>query len=339
MPDVFSTDFLMKAVREFPRPSSFLLNTYFRYIQQSDAEEIHFDVVTSNRGLAPFVSSYVAGGIVAEKGVTTKSFKPAYVKIRTPLAPKGSLKRIAGEKIGGDYTPQERTLGRIRKTIDDQIMMIMRRKEVMAAEVLRTGASVIEGEDYPTQIIDYGRDPELTRTLVSAARWGEAGVNPLYDLQDWALLVLKKSGFNPNIITMDVDAWRLFVASPDVKNQLDTRNITGNTIENKAQASAGGVYQGRIGGFEFYTYADFYLDANGVLQSVLPSYTVLMGGDGIEGTQVHGAIIDDEAGMQALEFFTKSWLEPDPSLRQVMTQSAPLIVPCNPNACLSATVR
>lgn len=339
MTDIYSTDFLGKVVERMNRPSSFLLNTYFPFIQQSQTEEIHFDIVTGNQKLAPFVSPYVKGKVVEEEGLTTNTMKPAYIKARTPLAPEGSLKRRVGELIGGSFTPQERLFKRIGVTIERQVNMVLRRKEVMAAEVLRTGSSIIEGEDYPKQLLNFGRDPELTVNLLTSARWGEASVNPLDDIQTWALLVLKKSGRQPNIVTMDVEAWRLFIASADVKSQLDTRNITGNSIKPKIHSTTGGVYQGSIGGFDFYTYADFYLDDAGVLQSVLPSYTVIMGGEGIEGVQAHGAILDDSAMFMPLEFYTKTWVEEDPSIRQVMTQSAPLIVPCNANASFCATVR
>lgn len=339
MADIYSTAFMMKVVEKVDRPSSFILNTYFPFLQTFDTEEIHFDVMIHGRTLAPFVSPVVEGKIVQEKGITTNSMKPAYVKPKTPLIAGEAIKRRAGEQIGGALSPQERQLQRIGRTIEEHINMISRRKEVMAAEVMRTGTLLIEGEKYPQQLLNFGRDSELTQTLTLTARWGETGVNPLDDLQNWALLVLKKSGTQPTTVTMDVDAWRLFIASSDVKSQLDTRHVTNNAIENKIHSVTGGIYQGRIGGFDFYTYADFYQDDAGVLQPVLPSYTVLMGGEGIEGVQAHGAIQDDSAGFMSLEYYTKTWLEPDPAMRFVMTQSAPLVVPCNVNASFCATVR
>ena len=37
-------------------------------------------------------------------------------------------------------------------------------------------------------------------------------------------------------------------------------------------------------------------------------------------------------------YFTKSWLEEDPSVRWLLLQSAPLVVPYRPNAVLCATI-
>jgi hypothetical protein len=57
----------------------------------------------------------------------------------------------------------------------------------------------------------------------------------------------------------------------------------------------------------------------------------------MQGVKAFGAIQDHES-LEAVPYFSKSWLEEDPSRRMVMTQSAPLLVPYRPNASLCATV-
>jgi hypothetical protein len=57
--------------------------------------------------------------------------------------------------------------------------MINRRLEVMASEALRTGKVTVTGEQYPTTVVDYGRDAGLTVVLTGANRWGQAGIKPL----------------------------------------------------------------------------------------------------------------------------------------------------------------
>jgi hypothetical protein len=58
----------------------------------------------------------------------------------------------------------------------------------------------------------------------------------------------------------------------------------------------------------------------------------------MEGVRAYGAIRDEEAGLQALPYFVKSWIEPDPSVRFIMMQSAPLLVPYRVNACIKVQV-
>jgi hypothetical protein len=60
---------------------------------------------TKCRRLAPFVSPKVAGRIVQEKGYSTYTFKPAYIKIKTRIDPSAKITRAAGEQIGGGATP------------------------------------------------------------------------------------------------------------------------------------------------------------------------------------------------------------------------------------------
>jgi hypothetical protein len=55
--------------------------------------------------------------------------------------------------------------------------------------------------------------------------------------------------------------------------------------------------------------------------------------------QHYGAIKDEAAGMQALDYFSKSWTQPDPAVRFLMLQSAPLVVPYRVNATLAAKVK
>ena len=56
------------------------------------------------------------------------------------------------------------------------------------------------------------------------------------------------------------------------------------------------------------------------------------------GVQAFGAIVDEDAGYQAVRSHTKSWTEKDPSRRLIMMQSAPLVVPTRVNASLSRVV-
>jgi hypothetical protein len=338
MTDIYSTSFLAKVVEQLNRPSSFLLDTYFPQIVVSDTEEINFDLVTGARRLAPLVLPVVEGEVMQEQGVSAKTIKPAYVKPKTPLAPSGALSRMAGERIGGNMSAMDRQIARVAKTIEDHVRSITRRKEWMASSALRTGAITLSGDKYPTQAISYSRNAALTVTLSGATAWGATDVEPLQNLRTWAGLVLLHGGVGALEVTMDVSAWNLFFASADVQAQLNYRRDVAARFNSMTNVTEGGVYQGSIGNMNFYTYAGWYVDDAGSTQPMLPEYSVIMGGPGIEGIQAHGAIQDDAAGLVGMEYFAKSWVPQDPAVRQVLTQSAPLVVPCNVNGSLCATV-
>jgi hypothetical protein len=219
----------------------------------------------------------------------------------------------------------------------DQVEMIQRRLEVMAAEALRTGALTIVGDNYPTQNVAFGRDSGLTVTLTGAAKWGQTGVKPLDALQDWAQTMLQKSGAMPTDVIMSVDVWKIFRTDADVKAQLALFNRSTTLVQN-AQVEEGGVFMGQIDGFNIYVYSGWYINDSNVETAILPAGTVLMTGSQLQGIQAFGAIRDEAAGFQALPYYPKSWVEDDPSARILLMQSAPLIVPTRVNASFAATV-
>lgn len=337
MADLFSTNVMMGVVNSLLAPPQFLLDRFFPSEQYDQSDEIHFDLIDKTRRLAPFVSPVVAGKIVQGQGMTTKTFKPAYIKDKRPFDANRPFKRSAGERIGGSLTPADRLRIILGNELMDQVDMVNRRLEIMAAESLRTGMVTVTGDLYPTQVVDFLRNAALTVTLTGANRWGQASIKPLDLLQDWAQLVLQKSGAMPRDVVMSLDVWKVFRDDAQVQKRLD--QFRGNsTMVQDAQVEEGGIFMGVIDGFNVFVYSGWYIDDNNTEQPILPAGTVLMGGAQIQGVRAFGAIRDEEAGFQAVPYYPKSWVEKDPSVRYLLMQSAPLVVPTRVNASFSATV-
>lgn len=336
--DIFSTGVLARVVAELPAPAPFILNSFFRTIQTETSEEIHFDIDSGRRRLAPFVSPIVAGKVVQSQGYTTKTFKPAYVKDKRAFDANRPFKRLAGERIGGELAPAQRLQAALAADLTDQLAMLTRRQEVMATEALRTGKVTVKGDQYPEVLVDFGRHADLTKALTLGARWGESGVSPLADVQAWSMLVTLHSGAAANTLVMDVKAWQLFSADPAVTKLLD--RFRGADQLNAIVVGEGGRYMGNIGDFDIWVYAGWYEHPDtGALTPYLPDHTVIVTGPDLEGTRAYGAIRDEQAGFQAVPFFSKSWVEQDPAVRFLLMQSAPLPVPYRVNAAMCATVR
>ena len=341
MADLWSTDTLNRVVASLLGESQFLIDRYFGTVQSETTEEIHFDVMDGKRRISPFVSPLVEGQIVETLGYKTGTFKPAYIKDKRVFDMNRPLKRWAGEPIGGGGTnPMDRLRAQIARDMEDQVSMHKRRLEVMAGEVLATGKSTISGDKYPTVVIDFGR--AAGNTITAATLWSAAGSHPLDDLQNWSQISLQSSGVFLNDVIMTVDVWAVFRAHPDVQARLNLFRTVGGppSMSLEAQSiSEGGAFMGTIDGFNIYVYSAWYVDpADSVEKPILPAGTVLMVSPALEGVRAYGAIRDEENGMQAVPYFVKSWIEPDPSVRFVMLQSAPLVVPYRPNASFKAKV-
>ena len=343
--DIFNTHVLSKVVEKLDRPSSFLLDVFFGQEQTEDAEEIHFDIDQSKPRLTPFVSPLVAGKVVDDEGFTTKSFKPAYVKDKRRFDTNRPFKRSIGEKIGGTLSPQQRLDANLSRTLNKQLENLTRREEVMASEALRTEKITVSGDNYPTVVVDFQRDPSLTVALAGSSRWGEAASKPLDSLEDWVARIQEKSGAVGRTVIMDALAWRMFREDAKVEKLLDIRRLkdTANLTLGPIAFGQGNDLArsvGSIGDLDFWVYNDRYVDDNDKTQKLLPDYTVLIGSPNqLEGTRCYGAIQDEKSGLRAQRFFCKSWLEEDPAVRWLLLQSAPLLVPYRPNASFCATVR
>ncbi len=342
--DIFSTHVLNRIVEYLDRPSSFLLDTFFSDIQTSDTEEIYFDIDQSKPRLAPFVSPLVAGQVVTEEGFSTRSFRPAYVKDKRRFNPNAPLKRRIGETIGGSLSPMDRREYALNRSLNLQLDNLTRREEVMAAQALCTGRVMVTGDQYPTQIVDFKRAAEHTITLSGSNQWGEAQVNPLDQLEEWASRIQLTSGAVAQTVVMDPLAWKLFKQSPALERLLDIRRGTQSRVSLDPMVRGNGQQKardvGEIGDFRVWVYNDVYVDEQGQSHRLLPDYTVLMvSQEQVEGVRCYGVIQDEKANYQAERYFSKSWLQDDPAVRWLLMQSAPLVVPYRPNATLSATVR
>jgi hypothetical protein len=340
---LFDTAVLNRVVETYVQPVDFFTTNFFGSVQTSDSEDIYFDVVTNKRRITPVVSPLIQGKVVEGQGYTTKSFRPAYLKDKRVFNPNKFFSRMAGERIGGSMTPAQRLQASVAWHIDDQMKLLNRRLEVWAAETLRRGKCIIVGEDYAAVDIDFQRDPNQTITLTGGNRWGQAGVSPLANLETWAELIFANSNTVTKTVVMDLATWKVLRADATVEKLLSLfrRDRLGADIGTgpMIQGIDNVRYMGHIGDFDFYVYSGKYIDPlDNNEKDILPAGTVLMLSNDLDGVQHYGAIRDLKAGIQPRQYFLKSWEEEDPSVRYMLMQSAPLLVPYRPNATLGATV-
>lgn len=342
-PTIYDTESLITVVANLKRPTTALLDRYFGSEVTFDSEFAVIDIEKGGRTIAPLVAPHVPAKRQAQTGFATRVLKPAYVKELSEFRPEGALSRDLGEAIGGSLSPEERINRRLLRELELKIRRVNRRLEVMAAEALRTAKLVLSGEDYPTVTVDFQRAAALSpAALAGANRWTETTSKPLKNLKTWATLVRKESGVNPIDVIMGDDAYSNFADHADVKSRLDLRNLVGASLQIEQTVSEGLSFQGRIDGFNIFTYSGWYIDPlDGVEKSIFPTNWITMtapGAEGLNGQRMFGAIMDLEAGLRALPFFPKMWEEKNPSSIQLLVQSAPITVPTRPDASLAIQV-
>src|SRR5471032_1247697 len=142
---IYDTNALIAIVPNLKRPQKFLLDRFFPTEVTSDTEYVSIDVDVGKRRMAPFVSPLVEGKLVEGRRIQTSTFKPAYIKDKRAPDLRKPVRRQIGERIGGELTGAERMAANLAFELSDQIDMIDRRLEWMAAQALVGGAVTIVG--------------------------------------------------------------------------------------------------------------------------------------------------------------------------------------------------
>lgn len=342
---IYDTNALIQVVPNLKRPQKFLLDKFFPNIVMSDTEYVSIDIDVGTRRMSPFVSPLVEGKLVEQRRYQTNIFKPAYIKDKRAPDLRKPVRRMIGERIGGDLSGAEREAANIEFEMTDQIDMIDRRLEWMAAQALIGGTVTIAGEGFPSVVVDFGRDAALTVALTGGALWSPANITagtatPSANIEQWGHVMLKKSGGVATDIIFTTTAWNNFILDQVVKSTIwyPGSGGNGNTINVGAQIQKGAQYKGRWGQYDLWVYNDWYVDANNIEQPMIPDGGLIMSGPDLLGTRAFGQIMDPAFSYASLPYAPKTWMENDPPQRLIMMQSSPIVIPSRVNASFAATV-
>lgn len=332
---------LVGVVRNLKLPSKFLLDTFFPNIVESDAEMVAIDVDNGKRRMSPFCSPLVEGTLVESRQWQTNLFKPAYIKDKRVPDLLRPVRRAIGERLlGGALSAEERFMANLAFEMEDQIQMIDRRLEWMAAQALLTGTVTITGDGYASPIlVNFMRDPTLTVALSGSAQWGQSGVSPSAYIETWATQVLQKSGAVVDKIVFTTSAWNAFKSDVNVLNAIWPPRAGGSTVNLGGEVKPGAVLKGTWGSYELWLYNEWFVDpVTDVETPMLPDGTVILASSQMEGTRAFGKVKDPRFNYQALAYAPKMWNEEDPAQTLLMMQSAPIVIPSRVNAAIAATV-
>jgi len=326
-------------------PTSYWLDNWFTSQIEFTTEEIDFSKISDVRKLAPLVVPTAQGKPIYTAAERHTTVKPAYVKPKDPVTATRMIRRAAGIGDLGrqqPMTPIQRYNAIIADIQRQHRYAIERRWEWMAANAVLYGLNELEDEAYPLTIVDFGRDPGHTITLGAGARWGEDGVSIMSNLQSWINTVrTAKFGGVVNRLTIGSAVWDVMQNDPEIREFMNTqfKSNAGVNLNLGLKEGLEVEFAGRLSNnLEVYVYSDYYQNPDGTVVPFMDPRDVVLTSPSIRGVRCFGAIQDIGAQLQAMPVFSKMWNEQDPSATFVMNQSAPLMVPVNPNASLRARV-
>jgi hypothetical protein len=346
----YDTIGLIQVVPNLKRPVTFLLDKFFPNTVMSDTEFVAIDVDVGKRRMSPFVSPLVEGRLVEQRRIQTNVFKPPYIKDKRAPDLRKPVRRMIGERIGGEMTGEERMMANLSFEMTDQLEMITRRLEWMAASALTTGTVTVAGDGFPTQLIDFGRAASQTLALTGTAQWTNANVvtsgggpgtaSPVANIETWQHNILKSSGARVEDIVFSTSAWTGFIADPLLKGAIYYPKLgeSGNALDIGAKIASGAVFKGRWGQYDLWLYNEWAVDENNFERPLIPDGMVILTGPDMMGTRGFAQIMDPDFNYEAMPFAPKTWTQKDPAQRFLMMQSAPIVIPSRVNAAMAVQV-
>lgn len=346
---LYSTATLLGVIRDanaMQPPSSYWLDLAFNRVINFDDEYIDFGKISGDRKIAPLVVPTAQGKPIYSAAERLARVKPAYVKPKDPVSATRVIQRAAGFgelNNGTPMSPQQRYNAIVADILRTHRYAIERRWEWMAAQAVLYGQVILEDEAYPRTVVDFERDAAHSITLGAGARWGDAGVSIVRSVESMKATVrAAKFGGPTNRLTVGSQAWEVMREDPEIQEmlKLDLRNFNnGMNLNLGIREGLDVEYVGTLSGTTpIFVYSDYYHDEDGSVVPFMDPRDVVLTGPNIQGVRCFGAIQDKNANFQPLAMFPKMWENEDPSATFLMTQSAPLMVPINPNNTLRARV-
>jgi hypothetical protein len=326
-------------------PASYWRSTFFNSTITFDTEEVDFSKITDIRKMAPLVVPTAQGVPIYSAAERLSSVAPAYIKIKDPVSATRMIRRAAGlGELGRGrvkLTPAQRYQAIVADVIRQHRFAVERRWEWMASKAIIDGKITLKDDRFPERLVDFERDVSHTIALTGAARWGQAGVSILSSLSGMRKIMRDaKFGGVSNRLTVGSNVWEIMKQDAEIREFLNIQFRLGANINLKLGPLQGleVEYVGNIESLDIYVYSDYWQQPDGTVVPYMSPNDIVMTAPSIGGVACFGAIQDLKASLQPLPVFMKMWDSEDPSATVILTQSAPLMVPINPNASIRATV-
>ena len=332
--DIFHWRSLTQAIIQIRAAGRLLQDKIFRTTDTHYSEDIDVDVVVGGQKIAPFVSPVDGGVVIAKLGQQMKTIKAPRIRLKKPLSAKDLLTvRTPGSQLYAAEAQELAEYQRRKVALEQKDLknMILRTTEWMCAQALSGSLSVTQ-ENVAFEI-DYGLPSAHKPVLGSGSKWTEAGGKPVDDIRTWKRLVEQALGYSTNIAIAGCDAVDALLGNAQVQNLLDNRRISIGQLSIEQPQ-----FIGTISGVDIFEYNAGY-DVDGTYTPFIPADKFVLIATEARFVLHYGLIIDLEAGVQvAKPFFSKSWMEKDPSARWLLVESRPLPVPGEPEAIVYADV-
>lgn len=333
---------LMGVLRIVKPETTFWLDNYFKLEHRSEHKHINFDKVYEQNRMAKFVLPKTISKVGSRTGYETKQFTPAYIKEKDEVDIESTSIRMAGEAFNSNMTRAARFDARKAEIVLEHRRRIRSRWNWMAAQAALYGQVTISGDEYPTTTIDFGRSSNLTATLTGSSLFTSSASNPLEFITEMNQRSYDKCNASPQSVIMGRDALKAFLANDSVREHVDKNKALSNSRMEIGPGDSSPYFSvGQFNNVMVWSYSEKYFDENGTEQFFMDPRDIFAGSAAaLRGVRCFGAIHDLEMRpvLSAVDIFIKEILTQEPSSLSILSQSAPLMLPVQPDATWRARV-
>lgn len=329
------------------QPDSFLLNTLFPVRRGfPNQKEVNVgELQTTAAPLAPFVIPQAQARAIANNATYIAQSVPcAYLKPSQFIRPGtvqdmaliGSLRNAGLIGRTGQMTMAEQMLvaqtgafAHLRQSIDN-------RKLLMAADILLTGKTTMVSDDFPSVVVDYGRNAAMSFT--PTVKWDQANATPITDIQTLTNRLVDNSGRAPVMFLTSSRVLAKLMTNQEFKDRYVANKPSNDalsvTLSLGRQDQA--VARGSLDGVPVVTYDASHTLTGAATRFIADNLFLAISDD--QGSVNQCAIQHLDALGAPLDYFDYIVEEKDPSGMKLISESAPLVAPGHPNGVCVATV-
>ncbi|BEO96015.1 hypothetical protein FNSP10_15600 [Fusobacterium nucleatum] len=311
---------------------NFLTELFFKKGTPVPTEEIILEYTKAGEAVAPYLTPLEAGRPVYSRSKKSNVIIAPSIGPEYSLTPKDMFIREAGQPIE-NYNPAKMVGEKIGRVLLDQENYITNKIELMVSQFLTTGI-VKSGDKEAEYEVNYELGNKIT--LDSTHKWGAAGVEPLFSLEE----MIKKgeeNGLKTENIILGSKAAQLLRKSEEFKKAI-SKDLQNEFVKKVLRIHPGVIWLGTYTtyGVELFSYSRKVIGVDGKSIQLMPTNMVVGGAS--QGEILYAPIVFMSEGIIHMAKRYSNLDTTNPKVAKITTESRPVLQPCDVDTYFSYVV-